>query len=123
MKKRFYGLLSGSPSKLDEMTAEDVMEKYGDQSAPGLVFKVQVAAYLNPQNYSSKHLNGLGNIEKDMLGDGVTRFTMGKFATLRQAKELQKKAIVKGQDDAFVIMFLNGKRTYLEELINTEVFK
>ncbi len=123
MKKRYYGLLSNAPSKLDEMTVEDVMVKYGDQSAEGLFFKVQVAAYTNAANYSGNHLKGLGNVEKVVLDDGITRFTIGKFATLRPAKELQKKAIDKGQDDAFVIMFLNGKRTYLEELINTEVFK
>ena len=123
MKKRFYGLLSGTPSKLDEMTADDVMAKYGDQSAPGLIFRVQVAAYVNAGNYTSNHLKGLGSIEKIVLDDGITRFTMGEFTTLRAARGLQNKAINKGQEDAFVIMFLNGKRTYLEELINTEVFK
>ena len=57
-----------------------------------------------------------------MLDDGVTRFMIGKFETLRLAKEFQQKVITKGQDDAFILMFLNGKRTYLEELIKTEVF-
>jgi len=123
MKKYYYGLLSGAPSKLDEMTPEDVMIKYGDQSAPGLVFKVQVAAYVNARNYSSKHLKGLGSITKVILDDGITRFIMGEFTTLRTAKGLQQKAIDKGQDDAFVIMFLNEKRTYLDELINTGIFK
>ncbi len=123
MKKRYYGLLSGAPSKLDEMTPEDVMAKYGDQSADGLTFSVQVAAYTNAENYSSKHLKGMGSIDKVVLNDGITRFTIGKFTTLRAARSLQNKAIAKGQEDAFVIMFLNGKRTYLEELINTAIFK
>ncbi|MBL4593343.1 MAG: PD40 domain-containing protein [Flavobacteriales bacterium] len=123
MKNQFYGLLSRESSKLDEMTLEDVMAKYGDQSAPGLSFRVQVAAYVNAGNYSSKHLVGLGSIDKIILDDSITRFTMGEFTTLRAARALQDKAIAKGQEDAFVIMMLNGKRTYLEELINTEVFK
>jgi hypothetical protein len=123
MKKKFYGLLSGAASKLDEMTPDDVMLKYGDQTADGLVFKVQVAAYTYAHNYNSQHLKGLGKIEKVVLDDGITRFTMGSFATLREAKDLLTNTISKGQEDAFVIMFMNGKRTYLEELINTEIFK
>lgn len=123
MKRHYYGLLNGDQSNLDEMNPEDVMNKYGDQSAPGLIFSVQVAAYVNGKNYNSNHLKELGSIDKVVLDDGITRFTLGKFTTLRAAKELQDKAILKGQDDAFVIMFLNGKRTYLEELVNTDIFK
>lgn len=123
MKKHFYGLLSGVKSMLDEMTPEDVMIKYGDQSAPDLIFRVQVAAYSNARNYSSRHLKGLGSIKKVELEDGITRFTIGEFATLRTANEMLGKVKSKGQEDAFVIMFKNGKRTYLEELINTEIFK
>ena len=123
LKNRFYGLLSGEPSVLGEMTAEDIMAKYGDQTALGVVFKVQVAAYMNDQNYTGNHLKSLGSINKTVLDDGITRFTMGEFDTLRKGKELQKKCIAKGQDDAFVIVFINGKRTYLEELINSGVFK
>ena len=123
MKKHYYGLLSGTTSELDEMTVEDVMEKYGDQTAPGLVYKVQVAAYVHAGNYDGKHLRSLGTINKVVLDDGITRFTMGEFSTLRAAKELQKKAIAKGQNDAFVIVFINGKRTYLEELINSGILK
>lgn len=123
IKNKFYGLLSGAPSVLSEMTAEDILAKYGDQTSPGLVFKVQVAAYMNDFNYDGNHLKSLGNINKTVLDDGITRFTMGEFNTLRAGKELQKKCIAKGQGDAFVIVFINGKRTYLEELINSGVFK
>ncbi len=123
VKNKFYGLLSGTPSVLSEMTAEDILGKYGDQTAPGVVFKVQVAAYLNDNNYDGSHLKSLGKIDKAVLDDGITRFTMGEFNTLREGKALQKKCIAKGQDDAFVIVFINGKRTYLEELINSGVFK
>lgn len=123
VKNKFYGLLSGDPSKLEEMSVDDIMAQYGDQTADGVVFKVQIAAYTNAQNYISKHLDGLGNVGKVTLNDGITRFTIGEFTTLRAVKELQQKAIKKGQDDAFVIVFINGKRTYLEELINSGVFK
>ena len=123
MKNRYYGILSGVASALDLLSEDDVMAKYGDQSAPGLSFKVQIAAYVNARNYDGRHLQDLGGIEKVVLDDGITRFTIGDLTTLRTAKALQAKAISKGQEDAFVIMFVNGKRTYLEELVNTGIFK
>jgi len=123
VNKSYYDLLSNSKPNLDEMSLEDIMNKYGDQKVPNLFFKVQVAAYTNPKNYNSKHLTGLGEISNVVLDDGVTRFMIGKFETLRLAKEFQQKVIAKGQEDAFILMFLDGKRTYLEELIETEVFK
>ncbi|MDF1673178.1 MAG: carboxypeptidase-like regulatory domain-containing protein, partial [Vicingaceae bacterium] len=123
VKNKFYGLLSGDTSNLDKMSENDIMAKYGDQTAPGLIFKVQVAAYNNAQNYDGKHLKSLGNIEKIVLDDNITRFTLGSMLTLREGKKLQEKAISLGQDDAFVIVFINGKRTYLEELINSGIFK
>lgn len=123
VKNRFYGLLSSDTSKLNDMSVEDIMARYGDQKADGVVFKVQVAAYTNAQNYDAKHLNSLGNIDKVVLEDGITRFTLGSFSTLREGKKLEGKAKGLGQDDAFVIVFINGKRTYLEELINSGVFK
>jgi hypothetical protein len=123
MKKHYYGVLSGDKSILDEMSPEDIMNKYGDQTSQGLVFKVQIAAYVNAGNYKGKHLSSLGAISKTILEDGITRFTIGNFTSLREAKKLQQKAINKGQEDAFVIMFVYGKRTYLDELINEGVFK
>ncbi|MCB0401340.1 MAG: PD40 domain-containing protein [Flavobacteriales bacterium] len=123
VKNKFYGLLSGDPTVLGEMSAEDIMTRFGDQTAPGLTFKVQVAAYTQAQNYDGKHLQPLGKIDKVVLDDGITRFTMGNFSTLREGKAFQQKCIDKGQTDAFVIVFINGKRTYLEELISTGVFK
>ena len=121
--------LTSSAGNLDSLEVNDpdlykkLLDMYGDQTAPGLVFKVQIAAYNNPQNYTSSHLSGLGDIETAVLDDGITRFTIGHYATLREADTLKRKAIEKGQDDAFVIMFINGKRTYLDELIDSGLFK
>jgi SdrD B-like domain/WD40-like Beta Propeller Repeat len=121
--KHFYGLLSGDPSVLDEMNENDIIAKFGNQTADGLVFKVQVGAFMNAQNFEGKHLSSLGSIDKSILDDGITRFTIGSFVTLNEANKIKAKAIGRGQGDAFVIMFINGKRTYLEELVNTGIFK
>lgn len=86
-------------------------------SVEGLEFKVQIAAYNLPKNYKYDHLKGFGNIEKLVLDDGITRFTIGgAFATLGAASEHKDKVKSAGQKDAFVTAIYKGKRVYLEEL-------
>lgn len=89
----------------------------GNSTKDGLVFKVQIAAYNLPKNYSYKHLKGLGEVEKLLLDDGITRFTIGGgFKTLNEAKAHCKKVIAAGQSDAFVTAIYLNKRVYLEDL-------
>jgi hypothetical protein len=98
-------------------------EKYGDISAEGLEFKVQVAAYKYPRNYSYPHLKGLGKVEQLLLPDGITRITIGgTFNTLGKAYEHNKKVIKAGQTDAFVTALYKGKRVFLEELEEMGIF-
>lgn len=97
--------------------------KYGDITAPGLVFKVQIAAYKYPKNYTYAHLKGLGDVENLMLKDGITRITIGGgFPTLRKALEHNGKVVKAGQKDAFVTMLYNGERIYLEDLEKLGIF-
>lgn len=98
------------------------VERYGNISAEGLVFKVQIAAYKYPKNYVYRHLKGLGNVDQFLL-DGITRITIGgDFKTLGTAWEHCKKVITAGQTDAFVTVLYKGKRVYLEELESLGVF-
>ena len=48
---------------------------------------------------------------------------MSKKMKMQGKSQNWRKAVEKGQEDAFVIMFLNGKRTYLQELISTGLLK
>ncbi|MGE0569142.1 MAG: hypothetical protein AB7O73_14485 [Bacteroidia bacterium] len=99
-------------------------ERYGNVSAEGLEFKVQVAAYKYPKNYEYKHLKGLGKIDRTYVKDKITLITIGgSFKTLREAWDLNKKCVNAGQDDAFVTAFYKGKRIYLEELEKLGIFK
>ena len=103
---------------------ENIEEIYGDKSMEGLVFKVQIAAYNMPENYSYDRLKGLGEVEKNLLDDGITRFTIGgDFTTLNLANEHRDKVVARGQDDAFVTAIYKGKRVYLEELIEQGILK
>ncbi|MBK6984115.1 MAG: PD40 domain-containing protein [Bacteroidetes bacterium] len=111
------------PNNQLQQKIKDYSEKYGDITAEGLLFKVQIAAYKIPKNYTYAHLKGLGAVENLLLDDGITRITIGgEFKTLKEAYEHNKKVVLKGQKDAFVTVLYNGKRIYLEDLEKMGVF-
>ncbi len=70
-------------------------------------------------------MKGLGDIAKTLDANGkVTLITVGPaFKTLREAWDLNKKAVNAGQKDAFVTAYYKGKRIYLEQLEKLGIFK
>jgi hypothetical protein len=110
-------------NKLQEKALRYIQD-YGNQSAPGLSYKVQVAALRNTGRYYLPHLAKFGRIEKVKLGDGFTRLMLGgSFNTLRKAFNYNKKVVKAGQQDAFVIAIYKGKRVQFEELVKMGVLK
>ena len=98
-------------------TTTPVKTDIGNSSKEGLEFKVQIAAYNMPKNYKYEYLKNMGKVEKLLLNDGITRFTIGgAFKTLNEAVAHKDKVRAAGQKDAFVTAIYNGKRVYLEEL-------
>ncbi len=96
---------------------------YGDISAEGLQFRVQIAAYKKPRNFNHTHLKKFGKIEKIKLNDGVTRITLGgAFKTLNKAYILLKRVSASGQKDAFVTAIYKGKRVLLSQLIEEGIY-
>lgn len=89
----------------------------GDYCREGLVFKVQIGAYRNPQNFKYTNLKEFGTAETAGYPDGITRFTQQQFNTIKAAEKLRQKVIAKGQRDAWIVAFVDGKRYTLEELI------
>lgn len=89
----------------------------GSYCREGLIFKVQIAAYRHPENYKYDHLIEYGQPEIVAYPDGITRFTQMQFKTVKEAEVQRQKAIVKGQKDAWLVGFIDGKRYTLEELI------
>lgn len=103
---------------------EAVVKPIGEQSIEGLIFKVQIAAYNLPKNYNYARLKGLGDVEKNLLDDGITRFTIGgNFNTLNAANLHKEKVVNRGQDDAFVTAIYKGKRVYLNDLVSQGILK
>lgn len=94
-----------------------LMDMAGNYCAQGLIFKVQIGAYRKPQNFKYQNLVEFGKPEVNDYPDGITRFTQQQFTTLNDAEKLRQKAIAKGQKDAWLVAFVNGKRYTVEELI------
>ncbi len=102
---------------------EEFIEKYGDATAPGLEFKVQISAFKYRNRYDFPHLANLGAIENTMTEGGITRITIGGvFGNYRKALEHNRKVVAAGQKDAFVTIFYKGKRVYLEDLEKMGIF-
>ncbi len=96
---------------------DKLLEIAGNTCADGMIFKVQIAAYRNPENYKYNHLSQFGKPEIINYPDGITRFTLLQFSTLKEAEKARQKIMAKGQADAWVTAVVNGKRYTLEELI------
>ncbi|MBI2721291.1 MAG: PD40 domain-containing protein [Bacteroidetes bacterium] len=111
-----FGPLKGK-SLNDIQYYNQLLNSAGDYCAQGLVFKVQIAAYRKPQNYKYTHLTQFGKPEVVDYPDGITRFTQLEFKTIKEAEVQRQKAIAKGQKDAWIVAFINGKRYTLEDLI------
>ncbi|HLG02329.1 MAG TPA: hypothetical protein VI731_01960 [Bacteroidia bacterium] len=100
-----------------------IVKYYGEAKSQGLYFRVQVAAYNFPAHYASNHLDTLGPIDRIVLDDGITRFTMGKFETLGEAEAYRQKIIKAGQTDAFVTAEKEGKRYLMKDLVTQYFFQ
>jgi len=87
-----------------------------------MVFKVQIGAYRHPENYKWDKLQEFGPPETVNYPDGITRFTQGKFNGIQIAEEQRQKTIKKGQTDAWIVGFIDGKRYTLEELIMVDFY-
>jgi tetratricopeptide (TPR) repeat protein len=96
---------------------QQLLKVAGDVCAEGMVFKIQIGAYRNPQNFKSNHLKEFGEPEVINYPDGISRFTQLAFSTLKEAEVARQKIKSKGQNDAWITAFVSGKRYTLEELI------
>ena len=108
---------------IDSIPTNDIMTKYGNKSAPDLIYKVQVAALTVEENFIGEMKVKIGAVEKIKLENGLTSFTVGNCSTLFEATKLLEQVKNNSYQDAFIIVFVDGKRTYLNELIKSNFFK
>lgn len=101
-----------------------LIEQAGGVCAEGLTFRVQIGAYRHPQNFKHKNLNSLEPPPALILPypDGITRFTMRDFSTIKDAEAFRQECIRLGTKDAWITAMYQGKRMLLQELIANNFF-
>ena len=74
----------------------------------GLIFKVQIGAFRNP--LPAEHFVGLSPMTAEKLNNGITRYTVGIFREIDDARKAKTQVQNVGYTDAFIIAYMNGKR-------------
>jgi len=108
----------------DTSVYNQVVRIAGDVCKDSLTFTVQIAAYRHPDNYKYKNLLDLVPPNPIVLGypDGITRFTLRKFKSLKKAELFRQLVIKHGTRDAWITAIYKGKRVLLEELIASNFY-
>ncbi len=81
---------------------------------PDVVFKVQFLSSEKSLPPNSPQFKGLENVE-NYLHLGLFRYTVGNEPTLEAASQLQSRVRKQGFRDAFIVAFVNGKRSTIQE--------
>jgi hypothetical protein len=108
----------------DKTVYNNLISQAGGLCAEGLIFRVQIGAYRHPQNFKHTNLNSLEPPPALVLPypDGITRFTMRDFTTIKDAEAFRQEAIRLGTKDAWITAIYQGKRILLQELIANNFF-
>ena len=114
---------SQTKADVDVLNYDDLLAKYGDVVPDSITFKVQVGAYRMIENFDFTKLLHLPPVRRQVYDDGITRFTLGEYKTLKQTDAMCRQAKKIAIKDAFVIALHKNKRISFEELIKGNYFK
>ncbi len=96
-------------------------EKYGNVLRDNLFYSVQIGVTKFPNKIHLPQVKKYGKIETFQLKPDLYAIYIGQFKTLNEVLLLNKKIIQSGVKDAFVVAFFNGKRYYIDELIQNKI--
>lgn len=80
-----------------------------------IIYKIQIATSSRNIAPEPKNFKGLSPISKEPI-NALFRYYFGEETDYNNAKSLQEMARNKGFKDAFIVPFVKGKRTTMEEL-------
>lgn len=81
----------------------------------GMFFTVQVGVYSN--TVLPERLQGIRDLNSELLDNGNIRYSAGQFNTLEQARSRESDVVSQGVDDAFITAYLDGNRISVGEAI------
>lgn len=96
-------------------TAQDFSVSPGDSSL-SIHYRVQVGSFRNP---SDLRFDTFKEVHRETF-EGVRRYTVGFFSDFESASLYADTVKAMGYPDAFVVGYLNGKRTTLKALRETK---
>lgn len=109
-----------SASSPGELSYDEMLQKYGEQSFDSLYFKVQIGAFELDQNFNYSALAKIGEVQRQKHKDGITRFTIGgSFKTLNEADVVLKLVKASGINDAFIVCMYKDQRIPVKSFIAT----
>lgn len=79
----------------------------------GLIYKIQIGAFRNPIPQDA--FAGMTPLTAETTPQGLTRYTAGIFTRYSTADNVKQEIRDLGYKDAFVVIFLNGKRISASE--------
>ena len=106
----------GGSTGVEKPESATPIEKTDENAATGIVFKVQIATSSTPIPRKASNFNGLNNVD-EYISKGLYKYTVGRTATLDEAKKLQNELREKGFNGSFIVAFEADKRIRLQEAI------
>lgn len=105
-------------------TRQQLMALYGEIKVSGLKYQIQVGAYRKPQNYDGDVLKNLCRVKlQGSIEDNINLLVADKeFETWKEADLFLAKVREAGQKDAFITSVFKGKRYYVKELVEMNVW-
>lgn len=97
----------------------------GNYCNDGLVYTVQIGAYRHPENFkywTKLPQKEFGTAKVTAYPDGITRFTMREFKTIKEAEAFRQVCIKRGVTDAWITATYKGERKTLEQLIENNFY-
>lgn len=86
-------------------------------TVPGVVFKVQLGAYRNPQYFDSSKVNDLGTIDLKPTSKGLTLILLGDFSSYQAAKAIVGQVEGRGLPKPIVVAYKNGEKVKLSSVL------
>ena len=119
--KSYYEWIKNNSSESTKI-AEAIKENKTDSSkivqkttTQNIYYKIQLATSNRNLDTKPSNFKGLKPISKEPI-DNLYRYYFGKENNLKKAEQLQQDAKKKGYKDAFIVPFVDGKRSTMEEL-------
>ncbi len=105
----FYWLVSA---------AQESPGKLGDSLS--VHYRVQVGAFRKPADLRFGNFN---EVQRETVKEGIHRYTVGFFRDYEGARLYMDTVRAMGYSDAFVVVYLNGKRSTLKEIEEAKIVK